>query len=163
MASKILEHNILLSGSVPGTCFVRKDCSGSDPFPPQPPPEGIAPSFTRLLLRYIWVCQTSHFRTLLWCSLGIFSTDSVTIFLESKVGSPGSRVKDFDTCSGVTTTRSQNSPRNSGLLFIAFRLSRHRRRSGLTALTRLNTRPVSSPVNASRIALRPLAHDSGSL
>ena len=146
---------------MPGTCFVRKDCSWSDPFPPHPPPEGIAPSFVRLLLRYIWVCQTSHLRTLLSYSLRIFSTGSVSINSESKVGSPGSRVKDFNTCAGSSTTQSQYKSRDNDLPCVAFRLFRHRRHPGLNSLSRLNTRPVSSPVNASHTALRLYTHDSG--
>jgi hypothetical protein len=44
---------------------------------------------------------------------------------------------------------------------IAFRTLEQRQRSDFRPLSRLNTLPACSPVNASRAALRLPAHDSG--
>ncbi len=67
------------SGTVPRTCFVETDSPRPDPFPPPSPPAGIPPAFVRPFLRYIWVCPTSHVRSSLSCSLGIYSADRSAI------------------------------------------------------------------------------------
>jgi len=51
--------------------------------------------------------------------------------------------------------------RDFAFLGVAFRLLEQRRRSDFRPLSRLNTLPACSPVNASRVALQLPAHDSG--
>lgn len=56
-----------------------------------------------------------------------------------------------------------NVPRDIGRSIVAFRLTRKRRHSTVPELkeSRLNTRPASSPVNASTMISRSPPHDSG--
>jgi len=51
--------------------------------------------------------------------------------------------------------------RDFAFISIAFRTLEQRQRSDFRPLSRLNTLPACSPVNASRAALRLPAHDSG--
>ncbi len=78
-----------------------------------------------------------------------------------EAGSPGSRVSNFHACTGSQTTRGRNSSCDGDLLRVAFRDKRHRRPPEVILLSRLNTRPARSPVNASPLPLRTTTHDSG--
>jgi hypothetical protein len=61
-------------------------------------------------------------------------------------GSPGSRTKCFQACSGSPTAQSLHSSRLHDQCNVAFRMTRFRRRSVvLGCLSRLNTRPACSP------------------
>ena len=152
-----------LPGTAPRTCFARTDSPWSGPFPPQPPPMGVAPTFVRPLPRYLWACPTSHNRSSLSYSLGIHSTDPSTIAPGPVVRPPGSRTKGFGACTGSTTTQGQTASRAIETARVAFRLFRHRRHPEVDSLPRLNTRPALSPVNASHTSSRTHAHDSGPL
>src|SRR5246127_3648273 len=77
------------------------------------------------------------------------------------MGSPGSRARCLRTCTGSLTARDSGTPRDIGApdggLPLLLTASASRRKF----LTRLNTRPVRSPVNASTLPLRAAPHDSG--
>jgi len=79
----------------------------------------------------------------------------------ANAGPPGSRARCFRTCTGSPTARGPVVPRDSGTPDVAFRISLQRRHPGGRCLSRLNTRPVRTPVNASRTPLRTPTHDSG--
>jgi hypothetical protein len=77
------------------------------------------------------------------------------------MGSPGSRARCFRTCTRSTTAQDPSLSRANDNLSIAFRLRPHRRHPGLCTFSRVNTRPVRTPINASAITLLPPPHDSG--
>ena len=158
-----IRHFRSFPGSVSGTCFAGTNSPRSGPFPPPPPPTGISPVFVRPLLRYLWACPTSHPRTSQPCSLGIHCADPGTITAGSKVGSPGSRAKSFRACTGSLTTRGLSVSCDNETDHMAFRLIRHRRHPECRYLSRLNTWPTLSPVNASTATSRSPPHDSGPL
>lgn len=75
------------------------------------------------------------------------------------VGSPGSRVGRFRACMGPQTARNPHAPRQTGTHNVAFDVASPPRHPG-TVISRLNTQPTLSPVNASPVPSRPPAHDS---
>jgi hypothetical protein len=81
----------------------------------------------------------------------------------ANVGSPGSRARCFRTCTGSLTARDSGASCDSDASGVAFRISLRRRHPGGMVLSRLNTRPVRTPVNASTMPLRTSPHDSGPL
>jgi len=81
----------------------------------------------------------------------------------ANLGSPGSRARCFRTCTGSVTARDSGAPRDNGAPGVAFRISLRRRHPGGKVLSRLNTRPVRTPVNASTMPSRATPHDSGPL
>ena len=88
-------------------------------------------------------------------------TASNTLWTETNMGSPGSRARCFRTCTRPPTAQDPSLSRANDNLSIAFRSRPHRRRPGLCTLSRLNTRPVRTPVNASAMTLLSPPHDSG--
>jgi len=81
----------------------------------------------------------------------------------ANAGSPGSRARCFRACTGSTTARGPAMPCDSGVVGVAFRTPLRRRHLGGMVLSRLNTRPARTPVNASTTPLRASPHDSGPL
>ena len=79
------------------------------------------------------------------------------------MGSPGSRARCFRTCTGSLTARGLTAPCDNGASGVAFRPVLRRRHPGVSVLSRLNTRPARTPVNASPLPLRATTHDSGPL
>jgi len=158
-----LHHCILLPGSESGTCFVRTDCSWSDPFPPQPPPARIASAFVRLFLWYLWVCLTPRFLSSLSYSPRILSADHDSHHHVARNGVSRFPRKRLPYMHGVSDHA--EPVRFSRYRFVLCCLPDFWTSSALrlTHFSRLNTRPVCSPVNASPVALRLPAHDSGSL
>ena len=79
-------------------------------------------------------------------------------------GPPGSRAWCFHTCSGScrTTAPGPTAPRHSRCSGCCLRLRRQPRHLNLNSISRLNTRPAWSPVNASVTPSRTCPHDSGS-
>ena len=76
------------------------------------------------------------------------------------IGSHGSLSICFRTCTGSTTARSRYGTRLVAPFCVAFAVPRGTRHSDF-ALSRLNTRPMRSPVNASLTELLLPTHDSG--
>ena len=74
-------------------------------------------------------------------------------------GSPGSRVGCFRACMGPQTAQDPRAPRHFGAHNVAFDVASPPRRPG-TVISRLNTQPTLSTVNASPVPSRPPAHDS---
>ena len=81
--------------------------------------------------------------------------------LRVDTGSPGSRARCFRTCTGSRTARGLDMPGDNGTPDVAFRISLLRRHPGGMSVSRLNTRPARTPVNASPTPLRTPPHDSG--
>ena len=81
----------------------------------------------------------------------------------ANAGHPGSRARCFRACTGSTTARGPTMPCDSGVVGVAFRTPLRRRHLGGMVLSRLNTRPARTPVNASTASLRVPPHDSGPL
>jgi hypothetical protein len=87
---------------------------------------------------------------------------------QKDAGSPGSRARCFRACSGSVTARGSVPPRRYGKDRCGLRCEsttsapRTARESPHGAwITRLNTRPARTPVNASSEPLRVRTHDSG--
>src|SRR6516225_311445 len=78
------------------------------------------------------------------------------------MGSPGSRAGCFRTCTGSLTARGPVASCVGDATDVAFRFSLQRRHPE-GGFSRLNTRPVRTPVNASPTPSRAPAHDSGPL
>jgi len=76
-------------------------------------------------------------------------------------GSPGSRARCFRPCLGSQTARGPHMSRASDMPGVAFRLTHIVSTPELTSISRLNTWPARTPVNASAMALLPPPHDSG--
>ena len=146
------------SGTVPGACFSRSDSPQPDPFPSTASAEQPLTAPCSAVSSVLWVCPTSHVRSSLSCPLKVHST---ALSIRADVGSPGSRAKSFQTCAGSPTTRGQYASRLGEAHHVAFRATQSRRHPVLCHLSRLNTWPVFSPVNASPIPLRVSTHDSG--
>ena len=81
--------------------------------------------------------------------------------LRPDAGPPGSRAESFRTCTGSSTTRGHSASRVIETKYVAFRSFRHRRHPRSNSLSRLNTWPALTPVNASPASLRLQTHDSG--
>ena len=81
----------------------------------------------------------------------------------ANAGSPGSRARCFRTCTGSLTARGLDAPCDVGASSVAFRPVLRRRHPGVGFLSRLNTRPARTPVNASTTPSRASPHDSGPL
>ena len=81
----------------------------------------------------------------------------------ANAGSPGSRARCFRACTGSTTARGPVMPCDDGAPGVAFRIPLRRRHLGGRFLSRLDTRPARTPVNASTTPLRAPPHDSGPL
>jgi len=76
------------------------------------------------------------------------------------MGSPGSRVRCFRTCTRSQTAQGPNAPRYCGSPGIAFRRGNNVSTLKLSDISRLNTRPARTFVNASPKPLQIPAHDS---
>jgi len=76
------------------------------------------------------------------------------------MGSPGSRVRCFRTCTRSQTAQGPNAPRYCGSPGIAFRRGNNVSTLKLSDISRLNTRPARTSVNASPKPLQIPAHDS---
>ena len=90
--------------------------------------------------------------------------------LQTDVGSPGSQTRCLRTCTGSLTARDPGTPCGGGAPGVAFRQSPRASASRSTCrfrsrayISRLNTRPVRPPVNASTPPSRAAPHDSGPL
>ena len=81
----------------------------------------------------------------------------------ANAGPPGSRARCFHACTGSATARGPTLPCDGGRIGVAFRTPLRRRHLGVSCLSRLNTRPARTPVNASPTPLRTTPHDSGPL
>jgi len=73
------------------------------------------------------------------------------------VGPPGSRVGCFRACMGSQTAQNPRTPRQFGAHDVAFDVASPPRHPG-TVISRLNTQPTLSSVNASPVPSRPPAH-----
>ena len=119
------------------------------------------PGFVRGLHRYYGAVRlpvsVHHRRT----SLDFPMRPRYTCRLRANAGSPGSRARCFRACTGSLTARDLGAPRDIGALGCGLPLLLQRRHPGVSCLSRLNTRPARSPVNASPPPLRAAPHDSG--
>ena len=79
----------------------------------------------------------------------------------ANAGSPGSRARCFRACTGSATAWGSVVPRDSGSTGVAFRVSLRRRHPRGLVLSRLNTRPARTPVNASTMPSQATPHGSG--
>ena len=77
-------------------------------------------------------------------------------------GSPGSRAKCFQACSGSSTAPGPAAPRHCGASGVAFGSGNVLGTWELNSISRLNTRPACAPVNASGTPSQACPHDSGS-
>jgi hypothetical protein len=75
---------------------------------------------------------------------------------------PRFRAKNFSTCTRSPTARGSPHPSQYAMGDVAFSFSERDRHLGIRPVSQLNTRPVVSPVNASRRPSRDTAHHSGS-
>ena len=80
---------------------------------------------------------------------------------KASTGSPGSRARCFRACTGSQTAQGSRPSRDGDGRDVAFRSFPRRRHPGGEWISRLNTRPARTPVNASPSPLRTPAHDSG--
>jgi hypothetical protein len=148
------------SGTVPGACFGRSDSPQPDPFPPLPPPSGLSPPLVRLFLRYYGSVRlpTSVHR----CRAPLRFTARPSLF---------GQTWDLPVPVRKASRRAQGlRPRGvNSLLAMSKRLILPSGQDDAVGtpihhrLSRLNTWPVFSPVNASSIPLRIPTHDSGPL
>ena len=84
-----------------------------------------------------------------------------SIFPNRYMGSPGSRERCFRTCSRSLTAQGPNVSRGYIRYCLPYRSTTLAPWS--IGISRLNTRPIRSPVNASAMSLLPQPHDSGSV
>ena len=75
---------------------------------------------------------------------------------------PRFRAKNFPTCARSQTARGSSHASQCAMGDVAFSSSERDRHLGIRPVSQLNTRPVVSPVNASRRPSRDAAHHSGS-
>jgi hypothetical protein len=128
------------------------------PLPSIPPPPVVRHcSGTSQVLR---ICPTSQVRSSSDCVLRLPDASQSNCNPWANLGSPGSHARCLRTCSGSLTARDSGTPRDIGAHDGAFRFLLQRRRPGAKALTRFNTRPARSPVNASTTPLQAAPHDS---
>ena len=73
----------------------------------------------------------------------------------TRVRPPSFQRKDVSTCMGSPTARGSSSASHLRGEDIAFRPTERRQHLGIGPVSQLNTQPVVSPVNASRLASRP--------
>ena len=123
--------------------------------------------FVRRLRTVLWSCPTSHVCSSSACVLRL--PDTVCSFspLQTDVGSPGSRARMVPCMLGVSDRAGSGAPCDGGAPGVAFRLfpraSAPRRACCFRSkvmISRLNTQPARSPVNASTPPLRVAPHDS---
>ena len=77
------------------------------------------------------------------------------------MGSPGSLTRCVRACVGSSTAQGPRPTCDDVGRGVAFRLCSRRRHPGRWTISRLNTQPTRTPVNASPPSLRTSAHDSG--
>jgi hypothetical protein len=77
------------------------------------------------------------------------------------MGSPGSRARCFRTCSRSPTAQGPGVSRDGDTPDVAFHLSQNVGTLKLNKISRLNTRPARTPVNASPPPRGKPTHDSG--
>ena len=82
-------------------------------------------------------------------------------WLRANMGSPGSRVRCFHACARSSTAQGPEASRFGDTPGIVFRIVPRRRHPGFKWISRLNTWPACTPVNASTAAWLPPPHDSG--
>src|SRR6516165_10058094 len=82
--------------------------------------------------------------------------------LRTRMRSPSFRSKNFSTCARSPTARGSSHASHYAMGDVAFSSAERDRHLGSRPVSQLNTRPVASPVNASRRPSRDAAHHSGS-
>jgi len=146
------------SGPVSGARFAQAGSPWPTPFPPSPPQLLAEPCSETS--QVIWGCPTSHGRPSWACVLGLPHAASWTPSQKATVGSPDSRPRCFRTCTGSSTAQGPCASRAIDAHDIAFRYV-HSVGTLEYHISRLNTRPARTPVNASPEPSRVPAHDSG--
>jgi len=149
-----------VSGSVSGACSRSWDSPQPDPFPPQPPPGRISRPFVRLFPWYYGSVRLPTSVHRCRAPLGFTARPGIS-----------GRAWDLPVPVQKASRRAQGlRPRGAETPLALARClvwpSEHVDAVGapdLNLISRLNTWPAFSPVNASLRPLRASAHDSGSL
>lgn len=82
--------------------------------------------------------------------------------VRARMRSPKFRTKDVSTCMGSQTARGPSHASHLRMDGVAFWPAERHRHLGIRPVSQLDTQPMVSPVNASRLTSRPeLAHHSG--
>ena len=157
------------AGSVSGPWFVAANCPWPAPFP-RPAPPAVSPgdygqafliAFVRRRPRYYGAVRlpASVHRRL--APLGFTARTLAGSSRGPEAGSPSFRPESLRTCMGSRTARGPAASRASDAVGIAFGTRGRPRRPDSTLLSRLNTQPARTPVNACNLPLRADRHDSG--
>jgi len=148
-------------GPEPGACFARTDSPRSGPFPPPSPPAGFSPAFVQRSLRYLWACPTSHDRSSPSCSFRIHGASPRAIAQEQAWDLPAPVQKASVRARGLRPRRASPSLAIAEGTVLPSEFIDTVGAPKQAHLSRLNTRPALSPVNASPAPSRSPAHDSG--
>jgi len=124
------------------------------------------PSAGRLLLcsgtsRVLRRCPTPHGRTC-WSYSSSPSPAGPAYCCRTPMGSPGSRAWNFQACLGSLTAQGSRVARVGGHSCCGLPLHGTASAPRTRWISQLNALPACAPVNASPVALRRHAHDSGS-
>jgi hypothetical protein len=139
-----------LPGAESGARCARACSPWSAPFPPPPPQPVPGPcSAASAVLRS---GPTSRARPSSPYVLKL--RDAALVCAKAGTGPPGSQTRCVRTCSGSQTAQGSGPSGESDGLDIAFRLFSQRQHPGGERISRLNTRPMRPPVNASPSSLR---------
>ena len=120
------------------------------PFPPRPPPEvAFLCSIASSVLR---PHPTSHPRTCSAC--GYCLPEPARHKCRARVRPPRFRAKNFPTCTRSPTARGSSHASQYAMEDVAFSSAVRDRHLGIRPVSQLNTWPMVSPVNASRLPSR---------
>ncbi len=145
------------SGAGSGTRFALADCPWPTPFPPRAPPP--LARFCSPASQVLWSCPTRRARSSRDYALGLALAASAPS-AEATTTPPGFRAWCVRACAGSTTAAEPLPARDNADSDIAFRARPNASASAIDSISRLNTRPARTPVNASPPASRQKAHDS---
>ena len=143
----------------PGCVLLWQVPFGQNLFPPYPPPP-VSQSCSGIS-QVLQVCPTSRVRS---SSAYVFGLPNAprSCYLRVNTGSPGSLARCFHTCAGSMAARTPSHLTMSVCLVLPS-ASPYSVGVPELVLTRLNTRPIFSPVNASTSPSRETPHDSRSM
>ena len=153
-------HGAGRSVSESRTWFALPNSPWPNPFPPPAPQGCLPPALCSWASPVLWVCPTSRRRSSRPFSFWILPADRAYM-ARPTTGSPGFRATCFHACMRSATARGPCPSRDNDAHGIAFQIRERRRHLGRRNISRLNTQPARSPVNACPAASRRPSHDSG--